>query len=105
MIYSKWRKYHRIVLGLVNTTPCDLIPLISDNMPLDCILDLKFLSFYRSIMSSENKAVKHVAHLMLQSSTSIMCKNVNHLRYKYDIRIDDIMELSKYELRKHCYSK
>ena len=104
-IYSKWRKYHRIVLGLVNTTHCDLIPLISDNMPLDCILDLKFLSFYRSIMSSENKAVKYVAHRMSQSSTSIMCKNVNHLRYKYDIRMDDIMDLSKYELRKHCYSK
>ena len=104
-IYSKWRKYHRIVLGLVNTTHCDLIPLIADNMPLDCILDLKFLSFYRSIMTSENKAVNYVAHRMSKSSTSTMCKNVNHLRYKYDIGMDDIMELSKYRLRKHCYSK
>ena len=104
-IYSKWRKYHRIVLGLVNTTHCDLIPLIAENMPLDCILDLKFLSFYRSIMTSENKAVNYVAHRMSKSSTSTMCKNVNHLRYKYDISMDDIMELSKYKLRKHCYSK
>ena len=104
-IYSKWRKYHRIVLGLVNTTHCDLIPLIAENMPLDCILDLKFLSFYRSIMTSENKAVNYVAHRMSKSSTSTMCKNVNHLRYKYDISMDDIMELSKYKLREHCYSK
>ena len=56
-------------------------------------------------MSSENKAVNYVAHRMSKSSTSIMCKNINHLRYKYDIRMDDIMDLSKYELRKHCYSK
>ena len=34
-----------------------------------------------------------------------MCKNINHLGYKYDISMDDIMKLSKYKLRKHCYSK
>ena len=44
-MFSKWRKYHRIVLGLVNTTHCDLIPFTADNMPLDCMLDPKFLSF------------------------------------------------------------
>ena len=104
-IYSKWRKYHRIVLGLVNTTHCDLLPLIADNLPLDCMLELKFLSFFRSIMSSENRAVKHVAHSMLKSRTSTMCKNVNHLKYKYDISMDDIMNLSKFKLKEHWYAK
>ena len=104
-IYSKWRKYHRIVLGLVNTTHCDLLPLIADNLPLDCMLELKFLSFFRSIMSSENRAVKHVAHSMLRSRTSTMCKNVKHLKYKYDISMDDIMNLSKFKLKEHWYTK
>ena len=78
---SKWRKYHRIVLGLDNTTHCDLLPLIADNMPLDCILDLKFLSFYKTIMSSENWIVSHVAHRMSKSLASTLCKNDNYLRY------------------------
>ena len=104
-VYSKWRKYHRIVLGLVNTTHCDLIPLIVDNMPIDCMLDLKFLSFFRAIMSSENKTVKYVAHSMLNSHTSTMCMNVKYLSYKYEISMDDIKNLSKFKLKEHCYTK
>ena len=102
---SKWRKYHRIVLGFVNTTHSNLLPLIADNMPLDCILDLKFLSFYKTIMSSENKVVSHVAHRMSKSLTSTMCKNVNYLRCKYDICVDNIKTFSKGKLKNHCYSK
>ena len=102
---SKWRKYHRIVLGLDNTTHCALLPLIADNMPLDCILDLKFMSFYKTIMSSENMVVRHVAHRMSKSLTSTLCKNINYLRYKYDICEDNIMTFSKGKLKKLCYSK
>ena len=102
---SKWRKYHRIVLGLDNTTHCDLLPLIADNKPLDCILDIKFLSFYKTTMSSDNLVVRHVAHRMSKSLTSTLCKNVNYLKYKYDICEDNIMTFSKDKLKKHCYSK
>ena len=102
---SKWRKYHRIVLGVGNTTHCDLLPLIADNMPLDCILDLKYLSFYRSIMSSENRVIKYTAHMMSKFHTSTLCKNVKHLRYKYDISVENITKFSKCKLKKHCYSK
>ena len=104
-MFSKWRKYHRIVLGLVNTTHCDLIPLVADNLPLDCMLDLKFLSFFRTIIASENSSVKYVAHSMLMSHTSTMCKNVKHLRYKYDLSMDDIMNMSKFKLKEHCNAK
>ena len=95
-MFSKWRKYHRIVLGLVNTTHCDLIPLVADNLPLDCMLDLKFLSFFRTIMFSENRAVKYVAHSMLKSHTSTMCKNVN-------IRFSLIASQCKYSTFLHCF--
>ena len=92
---SKWRKYHRIVLGVGNTTHCDLPPLIADNMPLDCILDLKYLSFYRSIMSSENRVIKYTAHMMSKFHASTHCKYVKQLRYKYDISVENITKFSK----------
>ena len=99
-MWSKWHKSHRIILGLDNTTQCDLLPLIADNMPLDCILDLKFLSFYRTIISSENSVVSYVAHRMSKSRISTLSKNVNYLRYKYDICVDNIMTFSKGKMKK-----
>ena len=46
-IFSKWRKYHRIALEVPYKTHCDLLPLIADNLPLECTLDLKFISFFK----------------------------------------------------------
>merc|ERR1711888_353252 len=56
-------------------------------------------------MSSENRAVKYLAHSMLNSHTSTMCKNVKHLRYKYEISMYDITNLSKFKLNEHCNTK
>ena len=42
-ILSRWRKYHRVVLGLPNTTHCDLLTLIAENIPLECSLELKYV--------------------------------------------------------------
>ena len=103
-ILSKWRKYHRIALELDNTTHCDLLPLIAENKSLGSTLDIKFLSFYKTIMSSENNVVKHTAQMMSRSHTSTMCKNVNHLTYKYEINRDDIMNFSKNKLKGICHS-
>ena len=44
-ILSRWRKYHRFVLEVPNTTHCDIFLIISDRMPLRCTLDLKFITF------------------------------------------------------------
>ena len=102
-MYSKWRKYHRIVLEVVNTTHCDLLPLIADSMPLECTLDLKYLSFYKSIISSENSIIKYTAQSMLLSHTSMLCKNMLHLTHKYKLSMDDVMTFSKSKLKMHCY--
>ena len=43
VMYTQWRKAHRQVLEVPYMTHCDLLPLINDNMPLDCILDCKYI--------------------------------------------------------------
>ena len=91
-------------MELDNMTHCDLLPLIAENKSLGSTLDMKFLSFYKTIMSSENIVVKHTAQMMSLSHTSTMCKNVNHLTYKYDISKVDIMCFSKGKLKKICHS-
>ena len=99
-ILSRWRKFHRVVLGVPNTTHCDLLPLIAENIPLECSLELKFMSFYKSIATSENKIIHYMAKNMLHSYNSTMCKNIRHLTFKYDISIDNIINSSKGKIRK-----
>ena len=104
-ILARWRKYHRVVLEVPNTTHSDILPIISDRMPLRCTLDLKFISFYRSIASSENAILKYMAKYMLNSHTSTMCRNIRHICYKYKINIDDILTMSAGKIRKVVYNK
>ena len=104
-ICARWRKYHRVVLGIPNTTHCDLLPLISDRLPLAITLDLKFISFFRSISTSENAIIKYMATHMLKLDTSTMCRNIRHICYKYDYNIEDILTLPLGRIRKEVHAK
>ena len=104
-MYTQWRKAHRQVLGLPYMTHCDMLPLIANNMPLDCILDCKYIAFYKSIEKSENKIIKYTAKNKVYDHSSTLGKNINHLLNKYDIVADDIISLSKHKVKEICYSK
>ena len=60
-VLSRWRKYHRIALGVPNTTHSDLLPIISENMPIECTRKLKFIAFYSSIATSEKNILCYMA--------------------------------------------
>ena len=90
-----------VVLGVPSTTHCDLLPLFSENILLECSLELKSIAFYKSITTSENKILCYMAKNMLQSLNSTMRKNIRHLSYKYDMSIDWMITASKGKLRKH----
>ena len=102
---TKWRIAHRKALSLPYNTHCDLLPLIAENKPLDCILDCRYMAFYKTISKSDNSIVKHIAQSRLFENTSTMGKNMLYLTRKYDISIDDIKSLSKTHLNRYCYTK
>ena len=102
---TQWRKAHRIVLSVPKMTHCDLLPLIADNTPLDCMLDGKFLAFYKSILSSENKVVEFIAKNAIHEQSSIIGSNIRYLRHKYDMVNDDITIWSKSKIKDMCYNK
>ena len=64
-------------------------------MPLECILDCKYIAFYKSIVKSENKIVSYTAKHRLYDHTSTMGRNVTHLMHKYGTVVDDVLSLSK----------
>ena len=86
-------------------THCDLLPFIADNMPLECILDCKYIAFYKSIVKSENKIVSYTAKHRMHDHTSILGRNITHLMDKYDTVADDVLSLSKYKVKELCYNR
>ena len=98
-------KKHRRILSVSNRTHCDLLPLISDNIPLEVKLDCKFIGFYKSIASSENSLVRYAAKCKMYDHSSTLGRNMTHLIHKYELRVDDILALSKNTIKKHCYNR
>ena len=98
-IYTQWRKAHKLVLGLPNMTHCDLLPLIAENMPLQCNLDCKYIAFYKSIAKSDNNIVRFTAKYKFHDHTSTLGRNITHMMHKYDFDVDDIISLLKQRLK------
>ena len=103
-MYTQWRKAHRQVLALPNNTHCDLLPLIADNMPLEYILDCRYVSFFQTIVNSKNKIISYIARNKIFDCTSTLGKNITHLMHKYNLIIDDIKSLSKKRIKEHFHS-
>ena len=102
---TEWRKAHRRVLSTHYRTHNDMIPLIAENVPIECFLDCKFLNFYRSIATSKNNIVKYIANINTYDLNSIIGKNMIHLIHKYDISAEDILMSSKKGIKDICFQK
>ena len=98
MYTQRWKAY-RQVLEVPYMTHCDLLPLINDNMPLDCLLDWKYISFLKSILNSENNVVNFTAKYKLFDQTSTLGKNITHLLHKYNIPVEDLTLLPKQRVK------
>ena len=104
-ICTQWRKKHRRVLSVPNMTHCDLLPLIADNMPMELILDCKYIGFYKSIANSDNELLRYTSKCKLYDHSSTLGRNMTHLIHKYELQVDDMLFLSKNKIKEHCYNK
>ena len=102
-MYVQWHKAHRQVLSVPKQTHCDLLPLISNSMPLNCILESKFLTFFKSLTTSENSIVRYMAISRLSDYSSTFGSNVKNLLYKYRLSADNILSSSKIIIKEHIY--
>ena len=104
-MHKKWRKAHRLVLDLHYKTHNDLLPLIVDNIPIECILDCKYISFYKAVSSSENKIVNYMARTRKYISTSTFGRNMTLIRHKYGLDLENILIMSKNKIKDLVVSK
>ena len=104
-MYTQWRIAHRRVMSVPNTTHCDLLPLIANNMSIETRLDCKYIAFYKAIATSKNSIVNYVARTRLYNYASTMGRNMTHLMHKYNISIGDILDTPKKSMNEYCYKK
>ena len=57
----------RRIWNLPNNTHCDLLPLISSQVPIEIQLKCRFLKFYRSLLESDNKLIRFVPRSSLSA--------------------------------------
>ena len=104
-ICTQWRKAHRQALSLPYNTHCSLLPLIAENKPLECMLDCRYIAFFRSLITSHNNTVRYTAIYRSNELTSTMGRNMTHLKFKYDLQMEEFISLTKNKISFHCYTK
>ena len=68
LFYVAWRKSIRRMLCLPQRTHCSLLPLICQDLPIDCQLHKRFLNFVHSLIHSSNTCVWLCSQLAIRGS-------------------------------------
>ena len=82
-----WRKATRKVWKLPNLTHCHLLPVITNCLPLNIILEKRLLKFIWSIINSKNRIVNNVFKFVLNNRRSVLGKIIRYLAFKYKIKV------------------
>ena len=96
-ISIRWRMALRKIWNVPYNTHCDILPLLSSQVPIDIQLKCRFFKFYRSLLESDNKLIRYMSTFMTFSSNSVMGNNLNQILYDLDV---DILELNTFSLNK-----
>ena len=104
-ICLKWRKAIRKIWELPYRTHCVMLPIIADAFPIEVSLECKFVKFVKSTIGSHNKSVAYMANLMKSNCNSTFGHNIRHLYLKYDLSLEDILNMSMKEVKTSFYCK
>ena len=66
-------------------THCNLLPLISEQKPIDIALTNRFIKFFKSLLDSDNCMVSYMARLQSQNCRSILGQNARHVVINYNL--------------------
>ena len=82
-LYVTWRKCVRKILNVPYNTHSVLLPIICNDLNIECQLYKRVLKFFTSLGKSDNIYNKLTLRLITQGNNSRMSHTFNHLSYKY----------------------
>ena len=77
---------NRNIIAIYYLYHCNLLPVITNCLPLNIILEKRLLKFIWSIINSENRIVNNVFKFALNNRRSVLGKNFRYLAFKYKIK-------------------
>ena len=98
----KWRNAMRKIWKLPHDSHSDLVPLVAECTPLDIALDIRFITFYRNVISLNNTVVNYIAKASSVSCSSVMGKNVRYVMSKYNLTHGELVDLPKAYMKQRC---
>ena len=91
-LYVTWRKCVRKILNVPYNTHSVLLPIICNDLNIDCQLYKRVLKFFASLAKSDNIYNRLTLRLITQGNNSRMSHTFNHLSYKYGFNKYDFIE-------------
>jgi hypothetical protein len=94
-ICTAWRKGIRRIWHVPNTTHSAFIPDLSDTLPLLDMFYMRTLNFVYRCLRSESPLVNFMARhgILYGQMDSTIGRNILHCSFRYNIRLDDILNL------------
>jgi hypothetical protein len=101
-----WRKAMRRMFRLPNRTHCNLLPIITDILPFDVQVDLRFLKHMLTGLRHKNSTVSFLFNMCYACDMSTMAKNFRAVCRRYNIKPQSVKKNSIGCLRnlvRNCY--
>ena len=80
-----WRKAMRRLFKLPCRAHCNLLPVITDILPVDVLTDTRFIRHLSSGLRHKNETVKFLFNMCFGLDRSVMACNIRHICNKYSI--------------------
>ena len=104
-VCTNWRKAIRRIWNLPYNTHCNLLPLISEQKPIEISLTNRFIKFLKSLLDSDNYLVSYMARLQSFNCRSVFGQNVRHTLINNDLTFSDLESSSNYKITEKLYDR
>ena len=95
-----WRKALRRLFKLPYRTHCNLLPCITSILPVDVLIDLRFLKHMSTGFKHKNSTVRFLFSMCSTLDMSLMARNFRYICHKYCIKSCDVINCSPFHISK-----
>jgi hypothetical protein len=97
-----WRKCIRQIYNLPYRTHCDLLPFVTESLPIEFEIVCRFVKFIQKCCRHENPALSNIARIALEGHGTTFSENVIEICKAFKLTKNDIVDISTANLYTKC---
>ena len=86
-------------------THCGLLPLVSEQCPIEISLNCRFVKNLKTLLNSDNSTVSYIARVQSQNCRSIFGQNIRHIIVTNDLSWYEMDKYTTKAIKKHLSNK